>query len=301
MTEKTDALLLASFAADALALGGHWVYNTHAIDRKYGRMERYHNPLTSYHTGKKAGDFTHYGDQTLVLMDSVAAAGRFDVMDFSQRWQQFFKGYGGYFDKATKTTLKNIESGLGPEQCGSSSDDLAGASRIAPLVYAYQQKPDQLIAAARSQTAMTHNNKAVIDAAEFFARSAVHVLDGKRPTEAIHAVVTDMGNPATLKDGVSQGLDSSAIETRQAIADFGQMCELEAALPGTIHLITKYEDDLQTALVENVMAGGDSSARGMLVGLVLGAHLGMASIPQVWLDELNAFDRINAFLHKDLH
>ena len=58
------------------------------------------------------------------------------------------------------------------------------------------------------------------------------------------------------------------------IKQFGQMCGIAAALPGALHLVLKYPDDLRTALVENVMAGGDSAARGMVVGMMLGAPSG---------------------------
>ena len=53
-----------------------------------------------------------------------------------------------------------------------------------------------------------------------------------------------------------------------------------------VHLIAKYENNLEEALVQSVMAGGDSAARGMLVGMVLGAHLGQGSIPEKWLSKL---------------
>ena len=66
----------------------------------------------------------------------------------------------------------------------------------------------------------------------------------------------------------------------------------QTAFPGVIHLITKYESDLKQALVENVMAGGDSAGRGLIVGMVLGAHLGMDAIPQKWLTDMKAYLQI---------
>jgi ADP-ribosylglycohydrolase len=76
------------------------------------------------------------------------------------------------------------------------------------------------------------------------------------------------------------------------------MCEVEAAFPSVIHLIAKYENNLKEALVENVMAGGDSAGRGLLVGMVLGAHLGMDAIPQEWLTDLKAYSEVMELLDK---
>ena len=44
------------------------------------------------------------------------------------------------------------------------------------------------------------------------------------------------------------------------------------------------------------MAGGDSAARGMAVGMILGAHLGHDAIPAEWLNELKAGNRITELL-----
>ena len=38
MKEKPQAMVLASFAADSLALGVHWIYNPRVIDKKFGRV-----------------------------------------------------------------------------------------------------------------------------------------------------------------------------------------------------------------------------------------------------------------------
>jgi ADP-ribosylglycohydrolase len=299
MKEKPKAMVLASFAADSLALGAHWIYNTRVIDKKFGRVDHFLKPeRPTYHPTKNLGEFTHYGDQALLLLESVAECEGFDLTDFSERWQRLFDNYDGYVDGATKGTLENLASGKSPTEAGSGSDDLAGASRIASLVYVYRNDLQELIDSARAQTAITHNNPAVIQSAEFFASIAYEVLTGTAPLAAIDQAQKNAFHSDPFKEWIQMGLESVEQDSRQAILDLGQMCETPAAFPGVIHLIAKYENDLKAALVENVMAGGDSAARGLLVGLVLGAHLGMEAIPPEWLSDMKAYPLIVDMLDK---
>lgn len=39
MNNNSTAMVLASLVADALALGAHWIYDTHVIDTTMGRIE----------------------------------------------------------------------------------------------------------------------------------------------------------------------------------------------------------------------------------------------------------------------
>ena len=111
MNDKAKAMVLASFAADALALGVHWIYNTNVIDKKWGRVENFIQPeRPTYHPTKDLGEFTHYGDQMLVLLKSIAEHSGFDLKKFAADWQRFFDSYDGYFDKATKATLENFKT-----------------------------------------------------------------------------------------------------------------------------------------------------------------------------------------------
>ena len=295
---KSRAGVWGAFAADALCLGVHWEYNAAALRQKHGRVSDYKAPdPDSYHKGKKAGDFTHYGDQALVLLNSLARNGKFDLNAFSRQWRDLFADYAGYRDMASKKTLAGFQQGLGPLSAGSASDDLAGSSRIAPLLAAYAQDLDGLLEAAREQTQMTHNNPLVLDSAQFFARSAHAALHGASPLEAMESAAKEGEyDSPLLEQGYWAGLESAGQDTTRTIGDFGSSCHAPSALPGVVHLIAGYPDNLEKALVENAMAGGDSSARGMLAGLVLGASLGMEAIPARWLEGLSARADIEAGL-----
>jgi ADP-ribosylglycohydrolase len=288
-------MVLASFAADALALGAHWIYDVSQIEARFGRMTDFQKPTPpSYHPMKERGEQTHYGDQALVLLRSVAACGGFDEEHFGRSWREFFGTYNGYFNGATKQTLKNMEAGLAGVKAASTSDDLAGVGRIAAIVYRYRKEPDQAAENARRQTALTHNSPPVLAAAEFFSRLACRVLEGVRPIAAMQQEAAEK----EIAEWVRTGIASRVEDTRSAIRRFGQMCEISAAFPATIHLIAAYEDRLEEGLIQNVMAGGDSAGRGLLVGLVLGAWGGRAAIPERWLSGLQAADEINALLDR---
>ena len=74
--ERYAGLLQGALAADALALAPHWIYDQDELARSFGRVtDLLAPPEGSYHVGKGRGAQTHYGDQTLVLMESLDACG----------------------------------------------------------------------------------------------------------------------------------------------------------------------------------------------------------------------------------
>lgn len=296
MNKRVKASVLAAFIADALSLGAHWIYDTAVIKNDIGAIRSYHDPIAPFHKGKTAGEFTHYGDQMLVLLQSLKNKNGYHAGSFSDTWRTFFGAYTGYFDHATKDTLKNLEHGLGPEECGSESEDLGGASRIPALVSMYGNDMENLVSSARSQTAITHQDPRVVESAGFFARLVFHTLNGDKPSVVIPHVMEGDLKGSAIADMVQKGLDTKGLDTRNTIGKFGQTCSVGAALPATVHLIVSYENDLKAALAENVMAGGDSAARGMLVGMVLGAWNGMDAIPEEWIVGLAVRDQILSLL-----
>ncbi len=299
MADNARTMVFAAFAADALALGAHWIYDTRRIDATIGRIRDFQKPQPpTYHPARERGELTHYGDQTLVLLRSIAECRGFEESAFSREWQELFRAYDGYVDGATRQTLANLAGGNLPAAAGSSSEDLAGAARIAPLVYVYRDDPERLVEAARRQTALTHNHPRVIAAAEFFARAACHALHGVPARQALERAADEAPLPVEMLEWVDLGLRSTGSDTRATILEFGQMCEMAAAFPATVHLIASYEKRLEEGLIENVMAGGDSAGRGLITGMLLGAEGGAAALPRRWQEGLRAGEVISRLLNR---
>ncbi len=299
MKTNAAAAVWGGLVADSLALGAHWIYDTGQIDSQIGKVDRLMDPPpNSFHPTKKKGEFTHYGDQTMVLLQSLAESGEFRLEAFADAWRAHFAGYNGYFDHATKETLNHFDAGKPAREAGSRSTDLSGAARIAPLICCHADDLSALVTAARSQAAMTHNAPDVVDAAEFFARTLVAVMAGRTPLEALNAVRREHFDRPPFTAWLDAGLSSAGESTRSAIRRFGQMCDVAAGFPGVVHLIASYEDRFEDALVANVMAGGDSAARGLLAGTVLGAAAGMDGIPGRWREALVDRHRIQDLLDR---
>jgi ADP-ribosylglycohydrolase len=299
MKTRAEAMVFASFVADSLALGVHWIYDTKRIAEEFGTVGDLLPPHKGgYHPTKKKGEFTHYGDQSFHLLQHLANhKGRFDAETYARDWRDTFNGYRGYMDKASKTTLQNMETGP-VTAAGSPSNDLGGAARIAPLVYCYRDNLEQLLQAVKEQTAMTHTGSGIVDGALFIASSCYAILHGA----TLHEAFTDALDYGIADVDLDLRLNKSVVgegpSVLQAVQEFGSMCAVNAALPGAVYTALRHADNLEQACIETVMAGGDSAARGMVVGMLLGAYLGWSAIPPRWLKALVKYREIEAALEK---
>lgn len=289
LSDHLTGALFGSFIGDALSLAAHWNYTPENIEREFGRIEDYADPSSNpYHPGKKAGDFTHYGDQALTLMQSISAAEGYSPSLFHSQWKSMWTVYDGYVDKATKETLRNGRS---------SSADLGGASRIAPvLVSSHDLEMAEFLQAVRDQTSFTHGHPSVIDAAVFFALTFRKLIHGDSLEAAVAKAAKADYRSLEVNDILAEARADLSEGTREATSKRGLGCDVGQAFPTTVYLLLKYQDNVETALVENVMAGGDSAARGMLIGLILGTAYGIGSIPERLVRNLSAYRQISDWI-----
>jgi ADP-ribosylglycohydrolase len=290
LAERRAGLLYGSFVAEALSLGVHWIYDPTLIATQRGRVTDYAAPAPdSYHPGKQAGDQGHVGDQALRLLHFLNRERRWDAPAFLQDWAAMWEGYSDYFDKATKATLANLSAGAGPGECGAASDELAGPARIAPLAaFLATAEESALVNAATEQTSLTHRTPPALEAARFLAHSCHRLLHGADLRETLQ-----MQAPAWAWTAASEVMDLGATD---AIGILGRACPVPAALPAVVYLVRKHGDDVDTAFIENAMAGGDNCARGLALGMILGAAHGVEAIPLRWRQGLRAAPALDTFL-----
>lgn len=281
---SADTLLQVSLLGDRLALGPHWLYDPLEIDASFpAGLRRPEAPRSPYHVGKQAGDQTHYGDQAKLLAEVVRRESSWSDAAWREAWFGFWKTSSSYQDKATRQTLaRHLAGDPGP----SDSDELGGAARLAAVFHLDPAgtRPDVVIAAARAQAALTHGAPVVAGAAEFLTKMVYLLRDGNDMESAMQKANAAVPGYHPGADILAVRGVSMAVSPRLAGARFGLHCGIAAALPFTLWLARRFEGAPAEALAANALAGGDSAARGLVLGLLLAARGGLSGLPPEWLD-----------------
>ncbi|MCL4431754.1 MAG: ADP-ribosylglycohydrolase family protein [Epsilonproteobacteria bacterium] len=262
-----------ALVADAYALGSHWIYDETQLRNLPIDWEDLNTPKAMWHKGKEKGDFTHYGDHGKWLNEYIQTSDYFDPSQYAAFWIKKMENYQGYVDSSSRETLailKNNPSTL----CGASSHDLSIIGRIAPLLFVSKTK-EEFLANTQMFVSLTHNSLIALKAAQFFASVLFDVALGAATTEAIKHTAVD----PLLARALGAAINSQGQESFNAIRTFGPACGVEGGFEGTIHVLLSY-DDYKSAMIANAQAGGDNAARGMIIGMIMGAAL--KEIPPAW-------------------
>jgi ADP-ribosylglycohydrolase len=101
--------------------------------------------------------------------------------------------------------------------------------------------------------------------------------------------------PMEIIELYNKGKELVELEPVEAIKKLGQACPATMAFPSVVYLLLKYQTDIKAMSSANVLAGGDSAARGMIIGMVCGAA---GYIEEAFFDEFNAKNKFEEELNK---
>lgn len=289
------SLLLSALIGDALALGPHWIYKNEVIQAHFPNgLSGYEDPRSLYHPDKKAGDQTHYGDQTLVLARSLETRGEsWSREGWREDWHAFWQTSDAYRDHATRETLAHLEEGSTEP---SDSNELGGASRVAAVVARIpKEQLERRVGVARESVWLTHGAPVVADAAEWLVRIVTLVEQGNELSATILEAQAPRDGELNAGEVMEKALEfaeaavGNDVQALLPLAiQLGLSCDISGALPLALGLALRFENDPAKALTTNALLGGDSAARGLVMGLLLGAKHGASIWPERWISELHA-------------
>ena len=309
--ERQRAAVLGALVADAASLGFHWLYDQGRIRELAPVEPSFRQPdsgdyagVSGYfaHEKKGVGDLSQYGEQSIVMLDSLHShGGSFSQAVYQDQFQKFFGyggGYEGYIDHATRETLNRMESseeamGESPEGIyfGANDEQLPAISKLPPLVSRYVGDPE-LKDVIESAVRVTNHNARAVAYGWVCARALESAILTASPELA-----RDAARQAAPREIASE-LDAAFVDERVSSAEFtkklGLSCELKFGVPSVLHQLRRV-DSFAASVRDNIWIGGDSCGRAMLLGGVLGACFGVGGdrgIPESWLDRLPRRDMI---------
>ncbi len=254
----------AAQVADILSLGTHWIYDQNLLSKTFpDGVYDLCDPMSSYHPNRKAGEHTHTGDQVRFLAESIATNKGYDLAHWRTTWLDKMANYDGYIDGATKATL----SSQGQEP--SNSNEFAVVSRIAPIID-LDLPLEEAIAAAQSQASLTHGGPDIPEVIEFFVRVIYRLKAGSTTATALYDEASTQNYPKLNPSKVLSEIEEADPEDFRSVAQqYGQACSLDAAFPLTLYLAIHHGDALPECLSKNALAGGDNTARAMVLAMLL--------------------------------
>ncbi|BCR06206.1 ADP-ribosylglycohydrolase [Desulfuromonas versatilis] len=233
-------------------------------------------------------------------------------------------GPGGYTSQSIRELWRQRLQRRQPwGRTGGHADTTEAIERTLALAVRYAREPAQLAAAVTSNTILTQVDETVVSMtvaygavlgllvqghsldARLSGRLMQQVKSGALP---FHAVTGDNlqpprpGDPDPPRAGRFASPDALLTPSHMAAAAadpqiriepawkvaivYGMPCAIYHQLPAAYYLAARFRDDFEAAVLHAVNGGGQNQARAMLAGALVGAQVGLAGIPERFLDGL---------------
>jgi len=289
MSHNLIDTITGALAADAAAMGLHWLYDQNQIQSLEATGDILFRPADANvyidrkgffaQAGKLAGELSHYGE-SMRLAGELGAGGQFTAAAYQQA---FFAAFGpcgtftGYADRPTKALIARIITD------GDSMDAVSGASDnqmpglcAVPGLFAHGYEWSDIEAAVL--VISTHED--ALAGARVLFDCLSSLADGASLSDALKKGCDGIDHP--LKKRLQEAMGMSSYQPLQAAEHFGSACSVVQALPVVWHLLT-HAADFESAVRDNIRCGGDNCGRAVALGAIAGLSMG---VPEDMLKKL---------------
>lgn len=167
------------------------------------------------------------------------------------------------------------------------SKGCGGVMRVAPIGLSFE--PDTAFEVAVEVAGSTHGHPSGYLSAGAFAYLISRIMHGEDLESAVLAAVQKLSEPEESFECVNALRTAHELALRdisdlEAISQLGEGWVGEEALAIAVFCALRYQDDFKKAVSVAVNHDGDSDSTGAITGNILGAYLGMAAIPENWIN-----------------
>lgn len=262
-------------------------------------IRREHGVLDTMKSGRlPAGSYTDDSQMMIAIVESLEACeGRFDPADLARRFAQKFQAWRGYGARIAGV-MQRIVEGQPWEQVGTDSFGNGGAMRVGVLGAWLADEPSALLGSALDQCRITHHHPRGLAGAAALALAVGLACRSDQGTIRQNDFMTHLAGAVRSIDEHVAG----RLEAMPALAGLGFVQALEAlsgayacdvsaaeAVPpaiGAFLWAAQGGGAAREAIILAVNLGGDTDTIGAMAGAAAGAHWGIQSLPQNWIQAL---------------
>jgi ADP-ribosyl-[dinitrogen reductase] hydrolase len=223
--------------------------------------------------GTIAGQPTDDSEMALLLARMLARQNRYDEA-------QAFQQYVFWLDSGPFDIGSTISAALfGQPSIASQAN--GAMMRVSPLgIFGATRRLDEVALMARADAALTHPNPVCLDADALFTMAIATAIRNPTKPDALYANIWSWATEMEISEELRRCIENSqATPPNDYVRQQGWVLTAFAnALYRLLH-----SADVEEALVETVMAGGDRDTNAAIAGALLGAVHGRDAIPERWI------------------
>lgn len=255
--------------------------------------------------------------------DEVDFCRRLDEDLFPQLDGTPVNGPGGYTSQSIREAWKKrVKEGASWKETAGHADTTEAIERALVLGARYALDPRRLAESVSSNCHLTQGDEAIVAMTTAFCAVLGQLVTGERLDEQLsdklmalvksgelpfHAVTSNAlhgvpKGPEPARAGRFSSPDALLTPSYMAEAAvdptiqiepawkvsivYGMPCAVYHQLPAAYYLAARFPDDFESAVLHAINGGGQNQARAILTGALVGAQVGLAGIPQRFLDGL---------------
>jgi len=287
-------LVMGALLADAASLGLHWLYDPARIAEVVSKRKeaafvpidaKHFDGVPAYfaHGNRSNGMLSQYGECLRLAIDVMNEnSNRFDVTAYQNEFADWFGmggGYVGYIDRPTRGTVNNILAKK-LEPSGIEDDQHPAITRL-PAIVAGSKDFQAINELVGNAVQITNIGKPALDYARVVTQVLMQVVDGVAIKDALWEAAT-AAREVEIREKLLSALKTDNADSVAYGEITERACHLPQGVPLAFHILN-HASDYRDAVNRNILAGGDSCGRAMIVGAVAGAASGESGLPQEWL------------------